>query len=57
MAAASPLETDEDRRASDRRGRDQTWHIQLFYCCGCMRLLPVHDFPLIDRSRHHGPTP
>jgi len=40
------------RRVSDRRGPDQTWHMQLFYCFGCMRLLPVHDFPLIDRWRN-----
>src|SRR5262245_21204999 len=50
--AASPLETNWDRRVSDRRGPDQTWHMQLFYCFGCMRLLPVHDFPLIDRWRN-----
>src|SRR6516165_2797399 len=24
---------------------------------GCIRLLPVHDFPLSDRWRNHGPTP
>jgi hypothetical protein len=57
MAAASLLEVDGDRRVSDRRGLDQTWHIQPFYCFGCMRLLPVHDFPLIDKWRNHGPTP
>jgi len=57
MAAASLLETDGYRRVSDRRGPDQTWHIQLFYCFGCMKLLLVHDFPLIDRWRNHGPTP
>jgi hypothetical protein len=57
MAAESLLETDGKRRVSDRRGPDQTWQIQPFYCFGCMRLLPVHDFPFIDRWRTHGPTP
>jgi hypothetical protein len=57
MAAAFLLETDGDRRISDRRGRPargQIWHIQVFSCFGCTRLLLVHDFLLIDRSRNHG---
>jgi hypothetical protein len=57
MAAASLLETKGDRRVSDRRAAGRTWHIQPFYCFGCMRLLPAHDFPLIDGWRYHGPTP
>jgi len=59
MVAAPLLETDGDRRVSDRRGSsgpDQSWHIQIFSYFGCTRLLPVHDFLLTDRSRNHGQT-
>jgi hypothetical protein len=57
MAAASLLETNGDRRVSDRRGPDQTRHIQLIYSFGCMRLLPVHDFLLTDSIGVRVPDP
>jgi hypothetical protein len=56
MAAAFLLETDGGSRISDRPGRPargQICHIEVVSSFGWTRLLPVHDFLLIGRSRNH----